>query len=251
MARSAGGEFLLRVEDIDTARCRPEWEELIFEDLAWLGLTWDGSVMRQSERTEAYKAALDDLRAASFLYPCTCTRKDIQNALSAPQEGAVGFDGPPYPGTCRNRTEPPAKDFALRLNMKKATQDISNITFCENLPTPMVPQSWAAEAMIQDIGDVVIARKDIGTSYHLAVVVDDAQQGITDVVRGEDLAFATPVQVLLQKLLGLPTPKYHHHALTRDETGHRLAKRDDAKAIRKFRNEGATPEDIRLMVGLA
>jgi glutamyl-Q tRNA(Asp) synthetase len=246
MARTAGGRFLLRIEDIDTARSRPEWEAMIYEDLAWLGLAWERPVMRQSDRLPAYRAALDRLWDMGLLYRCTCTRRDIVEALSAPQEGAAtGFDGPVYPGTCRGRRIAPGTPHALRLDMRKAVQNIGGISYSEMISSQILPADPIAE-----IGDIVLARRDIGTSYHLAVVVDDAAQGITDVVRGEDLAPATAIHVILQRLLGLPTPRYHHHRLIRDETGKRLAKRDDARAIRTYREAGATPEDIRRMVGL-
>lgn len=230
LAKNCGGTFLLRIEDIDTSRARPEWEAQIYDDLTWLGLTWPSPVMRQSMRQGAYDAALDELWVAGLLYPCVCNRKDILAAVSAPQEGAeMGPDGIIYPGTCRSnpRTGPRPPNAVLRLDM-----------------------TLAAPTYSADIGDVVLARRDMGTSYHLSVVVDDAAQGITDVVRGEDLKDATPIHELLQSLLGLPTPNYHHHRLIRDENGKRLAKRDDARALSKFRAEGATPEDIRRLVGL-
>ena len=239
MARDAGGTFLLRIEDIDRSRARPAWEAQITDDLAWLGLTWPTPVMRQSDRQPAYDAALDALWDRGLLYPCTCNRRDILAAASAPQEGApMGPDGVVYPGTCRHRprTGPRPTDTALRLDMALACQPIVN--------TVLSADKVAA------IGDVVLARRDMGTSYHLSVVVDDAAQGVTDVVRGEDLAEATPIHVLLQHLLDLPTPTYHHHRLIRDDTGKRLAKRDDARAIATYRAEGATPSDIRRMVGL-
>ena len=235
MARAAGGTCLLRIEDIDRSRARDSWEAQIYDDLRWLGLSWPMPVMRQSARGGAYRAALDQLWAAGLLYVCTCTRRDIKDALSAPQEGAplLGPDGLIYPGTCRAKPLPPARpaNAVLRLNMAKATgDDPDNLT--------------------GTIGDVVLARQDMGTSYHLSVVVDDAAQHITHVVRGEDLADATPIHTLLQRLLGLPTPQYHHHRLIRDDAGRRLAKRDDARAIAKFRADGASPNDIRQMVGL-
>ena len=239
MARDAGGTFLLRIEDIDRSRARPAWEAQITDDLAWLGLTWPTPVMRQSDRQPAYDAALDALWDRGLLYPCTCNRRDILAAASAPQEGApMGPDGVVYPGTCRHRprTGPRPTDTALRLDLALACQ-------------PFVNTVLSADK-VATIGDVVLARRDMGTSYHLSVVVDDAAQGVTDVVRGEDLAEATPIHVLLQRLLDLPTPTYHHHRLIRDDTGKRLAKRDDARAIATYRAEGATPSDIRRMVSL-
>jgi glutamyl-Q tRNA(Asp) synthetase len=252
MARAAGGAFLLRIEDIDQSRARPEWEKQIYDDLAWLGLTWDGPVMRQSERMPAYRAALDRLAAQGLTYACTCTRRDIDAALAAPQEGAVvtGPDGPLYPGTCR-RARHPAKGAALRLDIARAVALTGATRFAETGPAHAGTIETAPEAYLHQIGDIVLARRDMGTSYHLSVVIDDAAQGITHVTRGEDLFEATKIHVLLQRLLALPTPVYHHHRLIRDETGKRLAKRDDARAIRRYREDGATPADIRRMVGLA
>jgi len=257
MARDSGGRFLLRIEDIDQSRARPEWETAIYDDLAWLGLSWEPPVMRQSDRLPAYRTALDTLRARGLIYPCACTRRDIDAALSAPQEGAdpiIGPDGPVYPGTCRPAPERPeitAPDAALRLNMARAVAETGQTAFTETgSGTPRLVTT-TAEAAITRIGDIVLARRDMGTSYHLSVVVDDAAQGITHVTRGEDLFEATRIHVILQRLLGLPTPVYHHHRLIRDDQGKRLAKRDDARALAKYRAEGATPADIRRMVGLA
>lgn len=267
MARAAGGDFLLRIEDIDQTRAKPEWEDLIYEDLSWLGLTWDGSVMRQSDRLDTYAAALDGLWDRGLLYPCDCNRRDIAQAASAPQEGAplLGPDGLVYPGTCRNKPRPRMRPHisALRLNMAKValardvyTSQIGTAgvaTFEEqgsggNTPRGLV--EFTPEEVAREIGDVVLSRRDMGTSYHLSVVLDDAAQGITNVVRGADLFDATRIHVILQRLLGLPTPLYHHHRLIRDDTGKRLAKRDDARAIRTYREEGRTPSDIRALVGL-
>ena len=245
MALAEGGEFLLRIEDIDQSRARAEWESQIYDDLHWLGIDWPVPVMRQSDRMDTYATALDQLWNAELLYPCTCTRRDIAAAASAPQEGApMGPDGIIYPGTCRNhdRHGPRPADAVLRLDVTRAAREVRYIDQSEI--------TVQADTFINDIGDVVLARRDMGTSYHLSVVVDDAAQGITDVVRGADLAEATPIHVLLQHLLGLPTPTYHHHRLFRDEAGKRLAKRDDARAIAKYRAEGATADDIRRLVGL-
>lgn len=248
VAAARGERFLLRIEDIDSARCRPEWERAIYDDLGWLGLTWEQPVLRQSARLPAYEAALARLYDTGVAYHCTCTRGDIRAALSAPQEGVpvIGPDGPVYPGTCHHlgRTE-----GALRLDMGKAMERLNEISFIETGTHPGTYRYDAAR-MVETVGDVVLARRDIGTSYHIAVVVDDAAQGITEVTRGEDLFEATAVHVVLQHLLGLPTPAYHHHRLIRDNQGKRLAKRDDARALAKYRAEGATPEDIRRMVGL-
>ena len=253
LARAAGGTFLLRIEDIDSARCRPEWEAQIYADLRWLGLSWPEPVMRQSERLFAYRAALDRLGALGVLYPCRCTRGDLRAALSAPQEGVplAGPDGPIYPGTCRHRTLAEAGPTdAIRLNIARAAQITGPLHWAE-LAGPQAGLHTAdAEELAAQIGDVILARRDIGTSYHLAVTVDDAAQDITLVVRGEDLQPATPIHVLLQRLLGLPTPEYHHHHLIRDPSGKRLAKRDDARALALYRSEGARPDYIRRKVGL-
>jgi glutamyl-Q tRNA(Asp) synthetase len=255
-AQAADGRFLLRIEDIDTARCRPEFEAAIYEDLGWLGLTWPRPVMRQSDRLPAYEAALARLAAMGLLYPCRCTRRDIAAALSAPQEGAAGPDGPTYPGTCRGRSmNARGPDNALRLDMARAIAHLGGPGAVARLcwvETGLAAGRHAPDpaALAAATGDIVLARKDIGTSYHLAVVVDDAAQGVTEVVRGADLAPATPIHRLIQALLGLPVPAYHHHRLIRDAAGRRLAKRDDARAIARYRAEGASPADIRRMVGL-
>ncbi len=246
MAMAAGGTFLLRIEDIDQSRARPEWEKQIHDDLSWLGLSWPTPVRRQSDHLPTYTAALDQLWNAGLLFPCYCSRRDIAAAASAPQEGAqMGPDGIIYPGTCKHLPRPSQRptDCALRLDMAKVAQQISYI---EQGQTYIIPARFFTEA----IGDVVLARRDMGTSYHLSVVVDDAAQNISHVIRGADLEEATPIHIILQKILNLPTPAYHHHRLIRDQNGKRLAKRDDARAISKYRAEGATPNDIRRMVGL-
>lgn len=260
MARDAGGQFLLRIEDIDRSRCRAEWEAQIYDDLRWLGLTWATPVMRQSTRLPAYQTAIDGLWARGLLFACTCTRRDIEAALSAPQEGAtlpIGPDGLIYPGTCRPSGDsapdtPPPMQAALRLNIQRALQSCGTdaLTFTETGATHRGLVTTDARHYRDLIGDIVLARRDMGTSYHLSVVLDDAAQGVTHVVRGEDLFDATRIHVLLQCLIGLPTPVYHHHRLIRDDAGKRLAKRDDARALSKYRAEGATPDDIRRMVGL-
>lgn len=243
--------MLLRIEDIDRARCRAEWEAQIYDDLRWLGLTWPQPVMRQSDRLSAYRAALDRLAALGVLYPCRCTRGDLRAALSAPQEGAMGPDGPIYPGTCRERRlEDAGAGDAIRINMSAAADMAGLLQWIETGIGAEKSQMADKDHLTTSVGDVIIARRDIGTSYHLSVTVDDAAQGITEVVRGEDLREATAIHVLLQRLLGLPTPAYHHHRLIRDEQGKRLAKRDDARAIALYRAEGATAADIRRMVGL-
>lgn len=259
MARQAGGTFLLRIEDIDRARARPEWEALIHEDLHWLGLDWPGPVLRQSDRLPAYRAALERLWARGLLFACTCNRKDIRAAAAAPHEGEppMGPDGVVYPGTCRNtpRTGPMPEDAVLRLDMARALAAAGSapLVFEETGEGPKGkrgPIPCTADDLLARTGDVVLARRDMGTSYHLSVALDDAAQGITHVVRGRDLFEATPIHVLLQRLLGLPTPGYHHHRLIRDDQGRRLAKRDDARAIRTYREDGLTPADIRRMIGI-
>lgn len=271
MARQSGGEFLLRIEDIDQSRARPEWEEAILDDLHWLGLSWETPVLRQSDNLSAYASALDTLWAGDLLYPCTCTRRDIEAALSAPQEDAsvIGPDGPVYPGTCRGRhcgglpcsLMPRPKDRHLRLDIRAALGYLDHrvdapdhgswgLAFLETGPSHAGDVFTSGNDYETRVGDVVLARRDMETSYHLSVVIDDAAQGITNVTRGDDLFAATAIHVLLQRLLGLSTPIYHHHRLIRDAAGKRLAKRDDARAISKYRDEGASPADIRAMVGL-
>ncbi|QDL92615.1 tRNA glutamyl-Q(34) synthetase GluQRS [Paroceanicella profunda] len=265
-ARAAGGRFLLRIEDIDRARARPEWEAGISEDLAWLGLRWETPVLRQSDRLPAYRDALLGLWRRGLLYSCSCTRRDIEAAASAPQEGAEpvhGPDGLVYPGTCRGRwpgpdtQDSPPEDMALRLSMPEALAALGEraerLGFRELGAGPggetgeiRVPP----RALRDTCGDIVLARRGLGTSYHLSVVLDDAAQGVTHVTRGEDLFGATQIHVLLQALLGLPVPRYRHHRLIRDAAGRRLAKRDDARAIRLYREEGLSPADIRRMTGL-
>lgn len=243
MARAAGGRFLIRIEDIDQSRCRPAWEAQIFQNLEWLGLSWDGTPLRQSEQMPKYLAALETLAPRSYF--CTCTRRDIESALSAPQEGAIiGPDGPVYPGSCRHAAH---AQGAMRLNMSAAAKPTD---FTETGPEHAGQIKTTVADYSQTIGDIVLARRDLGTSYHLSVVLDDAAAGITHVTRGSDLFDATRIHVLLQDILGLPRPVYHHHPLIRDDQGKRLAKRDDARALSKYRAEGATPVDIRRMIGL-
>jgi glutamyl-Q tRNA(Asp) synthetase len=272
MARAEGGRFLLRIEDIDPARSRPDWERQLIDDLTWLGLVWDGEPLRQSQRLPVYRQALDRLWTEDCLFPCTCNRRDIDLALGAPQEGAEpveGPDGPVYPGTCRGKhcrglpcsMMPRPGELHLRLDISAAGGRMDHsvlhpgagswgLWFTETGPGRERAVFTDRDTYRDRIGDIVLARKDFGTSYHLAVVLDDAAQGVTHVVRGEDLFEATRIHVLLQHLLGLPTPVYHHHRLIRDDQGKRLAKRDDARALSRYRAEGATPADIRRMVGL-
>ncbi|VDS09496.1 Glutamate--tRNA ligase [Paracoccus haematequi] len=250
-AAAGPGQFLLRIEDIDRDRCRADYEAAIYDDLAWLGLTWPQPVMRQSDRMTAYHEAL--ARLAPLTYPCRCRRGDIRAALSAPQEGALpaGPDGLVYPGTCRGRSMADAgPDDVIRLDVARAFDalGIDRVAFRDQAIMPGQDHLLTRDQFQEGIGDVILSRRGMGTSYHLAVVVDDAAQGITLVTRGKDLFDSTYIHVLLQKLLTLPTPRYHHHRLIRDDAGRRLAKRDDARAIRSYRDDGATPQDIRRML---
>jgi glutamyl-Q tRNA(Asp) synthetase len=239
MARESGGRFILRMEDIDTTRCRPEFEAAILEDLAWLGLDWDGPVWRQSERTPVYRAALDRLVEIGVAYPCFCTRSDIAAAVAAPH----GPEGPIYPGTCRHL--PPdervrrlaSETPAWRLDVAAALARTGPLTWHDRHAGLQQADPLAG-------GDIVVARRDVGTAYALAVVVDDAAQGVTDVVRGVDLFEATHVQRLLQALLGLPTPRYHHHPLILGADGKRLAKRDAGETLRALREHGMQPAEM-------
>lgn len=249
MARAAGGHFLLRMEDTDLERSRPEYIAQIIDDLTWLGLTWDGPIHRQSDHIASYNARLAPLAAQNLLYPCSCTRSDIRAALAAPQEG-VEFAV--YPGTCRGRPmDHRQPGDALRLDLAAALRHAGPTRFTETGATHAGQHTIDRQTALREIGDVVLSRKgeDI-VAYFLASAFDDADQDITHVIRGEDLFAFTPVQVILQRLLGLPTPIYHHHRLIRDDMGKRLAKRDDARALAKYRAEGASPADIRQLAGL-
>jgi glutamyl-Q tRNA(Asp) synthetase len=240
-AWSRADRFWLRLEDIDTTRCRGEFSAAILEDLAWLGLAWEPEVRVQSEHFAEYEAALRRLAQRGLLYPCFCSRAEILRAQAAPH----GADAV-YPGTCRHLddAERAAKiaagaPYALRLDMTAALRQAGPARkfFDET-------DGWTVAAP-EAFGDVILARRDVPTSYHLCVVHDDALQGVTHVIRGEDLRAATHVHVLLQALLDLPTPVYAHHRLLTDATGRRLAKRDQAATLRALREEGADPQDIR------
>jgi glutamyl-Q tRNA(Asp) synthetase len=246
-AREAGGRFLLRIEDIDRTRCRPDFTAAILEDLAWLGLDWDGAVRQQSEHFADYEAALDRLDVAGLIYPCFCTRADIAAEIARAGGAPQGEAGPLYPGTCRNlpveerlRRIASGESFALRLDVSRALARTG-------------PLEWEEEgrgviaAQPELLGDVVLARKDVPASYHLAVTVDDALQGVTLVTRGADLFTATHLHRLLQALLDLPVPRYRHHALLTDARGKRFAKRDKALTLRALRADGRTPEEVRAM----
>lgn len=246
-AHQVGGRFLLRIEDIDFTRCKQEYEDAIYEDLAWLGLEWELPVRRQSEHLEDYAAAIEGLQRQGLVYPCFCTRKDI---LAEVERSGAAPHGPGellYPGICRglsadqreSRVEA-GEEFALRLNLEKALAATAgeDLTWHDRRkgPQPARPES---------LGDAVLARKDILTSYHLAVVVDDALQGITLVTRGEDLFEATHLHRLLQSLLGLPVPEYEHHPLLKDSAGARLAKRRKSPTLRDLRESGKSARDLR------
>lgn len=247
-----GGSSLLRMEDIDGGRCRQTFEDAIFEDMAWLGLNWTPPVRRQSEHMQDYQAALDKLQDLGLLYPCFCTRKDIAHEINAaqgaPHLGAQGPDGPLYPGTCRHLRDSQRKDnidqgrpFALRLDMNLATQYVGDLEWTDLAGGPV-------KATPEIFGDVVLARKDIPTSYHLAVTVDDDLQNIRIVTRGSDLFQATHIHRLLQKLLNLHTPDYFHHKLMKDPSGQRLAKRSRAMSLSFLREKGHTCTDIFNMI---
>lgn len=255
LAKEQQGQFLLRIEDIDTSRARPEWEAQIFSDLAWLGMSWPEPVLRQSRQMARYEAALDHLWDLNLLYPCTCNRRDIREATSAPQGQiqAVGPDGLIYPGTCRSKQRPETRPrkSALRLDMRAALSQCEALSFRENGGKYGPDQiDLQREKVLEAAGDIVLARKGMGTSYHLSVVLDDAYQEITHVVRGEDLLDATQIHVVLQRVLNLTTPVYLHHRLVCDETGKRLAKRDDARAIALYKQDGLTPDAIRDLINL-
>ena len=260
-ARFRDGQFLLRIEDIDVERCRAEFEQAIYEDLAWLGISWACPVMRQSERSSAYAAALEKLIDLGICYPCGCSRKDILQSLSAPQENRPGISplqpNATYPGTCRNRSmqERTDKD-AIRIDLKKTfdilggPSGIRNLEWVETGPEDRGVFRLDPEFLEFFHGDFVLARKFVGTSYHLACVVDDDEQCVTRVTRGMDLIDSTPVHRLLQELLEISPPVWHHHMLVRDEKGKRLAKRDDSRAIRKFRDDGYSPAEIFELSGV-
>jgi glutamyl-Q tRNA(Asp) synthetase len=260
MARELGGRLLLRIEDIDAVRCRPEYEAAIFEDLRWLGISWVEPVRRQSEHLVDYQAALARLEAEHLLFPSFESRSEV-DALVAERERLGPWprdpDGVPlYPG--RARKMPPAErqrrrsagdPFTLRLATDAAVTRAGVLTWREGGSGPQ-GQSGLVTAAPQRWGDVVLARKEVPTSYHLAVAVDDALQGVTDVVRGQDLFWATSVHRLLQALLGLPEPAYHHHRLILDADGRKLSKATPSTSLRELRASGATPADIRRMIGL-
>ncbi|MBS7741679.1 MULTISPECIES: tRNA glutamyl-Q(34) synthetase GluQRS [unclassified Chelatococcus] len=265
LAMAFNGIWLLRIEDIDTTRCRPAFEQALYEDLEWLGLTWPAPVLRQSRELGVYRAALARLDAMGLLYPCAASRQDIAAALTRREAGGAAPwprdpDGTPrHPGLVDRLSHTEAEAFtsrgepvAWRLDMGKALATIAAND------SPLVWMRFTAEGELSTIaaqaarwGDVVLARKDIGTSYHLSVVVDDARQGVTHVVRGKDLEAATDVHCLLQRLLGLPTPAYLHHDLIQDSGGEKLAKSRGSTALRELRAGGLTAADIWERLGFA
>jgi glutamyl-Q tRNA(Asp) synthetase len=237
LGRAAGTRWLVRIEDLDSGRCRAEFVDGIFDDLAWLGLAFDGAPLFQSERTAAYQSALERLRADGLAYPCFCTRADIALSLTAPH----GDAGATYPGTCRGLPDDPQRrattPHSWRLDSARAIARAG-------LPGWSEQGGARFESSANDFGDAILARKDAPAAYHLACVVDDAASGVTLVVRGEDLRPSTPTQRLLQCLLGLPEPTYWHHPLVTHEDGRRLAKRDGAPAIAALRAAGADPRAL-------
>jgi glutamyl-Q tRNA(Asp) synthetase len=254
LAHEAAGRFLLRMEDIDTERCRIEFEQAIYEDLGWLGLSWETPVRRQSEHFADYSRALAKLSALGLTYPCFCSRGEIMNAVAGRDRWPRDPDGSPlYPGTCKQLTReerqrrmttgPPA---ALRIDMDAALAKVGPNLVWHELGGASQPRVIAAEPA--QWGDATLARKDIHASYHISVVVDDALQGVTDVVRGEDLFMATSLHRLLQTLLALPAPVYRHHPLLRDTSGRKLSKSLRAKSLRSLRQEALTPEDVRKLL---
>jgi glutamyl-Q tRNA(Asp) synthetase len=261
-ATMTGGRLLLRIEDIDATRARPHFEAAIFEDLAWLGLSWEEPVLRQSERFDAYRSALTELQRLRLLYPAFSSRAETAAAIAQASEGAAGDwprdpDGAPlYPGTERDWPEAKraaemasGRPYALRLDMARALAGIGGLAWREADPLGAAPAA-AVQADPAAWGDVVLARKETPASYHLAVVVDDAFQGVTDVVRGLDLQPATAVHRLLQALLGLREPRYHHHQLILDESGQKLAKSRGSQSIRARRAAGESPAELIAGLGL-
>lgn len=256
-ARAAGGRLLLRIEDIDATRCRPEYETAIYEDLAWLGLRWEEPVRRQSEHFDDYRAALAKLEAMGLVYPSFESRAEIAALVAAREPWPRDPDGAPlYPGAAktmpaeeRARRLASGAPYALRLDMNAALTRASTLTWQETGAGPS-GETGIVAANPAAWGDVVLARKDTPTSYHLAVVVDDAMQDVTDIVRGQDLFYATSVHRLLQALLGLPAPRYRHHRLVLDSDGRKLSKSTRATGLRELRAQGLTLADIRRLVGL-
>ena len=251
-ARAANGRFLLRIEDIDRTRCRPEYEAAILEDLAWLGLDWETPVRRQSDHMADYGAALRDLAERGLTYRCFRTRREVAEAIESAPHGAMeAFRGAPLPPDEEARRVEAGEPYAWRLSLAAAQHALGGfegLTFLEEGEGPAGEHGPIA-ARPEIGGDVVLARKDVGVAYHLAVVSDDARQGVTHVIRGRDLFEATHVQRLLQALLALPTPAYRHHRLLTDAQGRRFAKRDDAQTLRSLRASGMTAAQLRGEMG--
>jgi glutamyl-Q tRNA(Asp) synthetase len=251
-AKLAGdGKFILRIEDIDQGRCRPEFEEVIYKDLAWLGLTWETPVRRQSDCMDEYVKALNKLSLQGLIYPCFCTRKDIARENETAGQAPHSTGGAIYPGTCRTLPNSTRQDrvdagdaFAFRIDIAEAIEKAGPLTWTS---ADEKGETTEIQATPEIYGDVVLAPKDAPTSYHLACTLDDHLQGITLVTRGEDLAAATHVHRLLQALLNLDSPTYHHHPLLTDETGKRFAKRDNSMTLRSLRAEGKTADEVRAM----
>ena len=250
LAKRPGGRFILRIEDIDPTRCSRENTDQILDDLAWLGLEWESPVRIQSEHRDDFTAAARTLSDRGLLYPCFCTRNDILREIERAGYAPHGSEGPVYPGTCRHLSSDGRQirlaagaPHALRLDLEKALAETgSDLTWNDTI-------HGIQQAKPELLGDAVLVRKDIGTSYHLAVVHDDALQGITDIVRGVDLFEATHLHRILQALLGLPVPTYHHHSLLTDRDGNRLAKRDRAITLRSLRESGVSPVALREELG--
>jgi glutamyl-Q tRNA(Asp) synthetase len=252
-AADATGRFLLRIEDIDLARCRPEYEAAIYEDLAWLGLTWETPVRRQSEHLDDYQAALGRLREQGLVYRCFKTRAEVMAAIaSAPHGPEALYLGAPLSEREEQRRLAAGEPFAWRLSLAAARRTLGGaidaLSFIEAGEGPR-GEHGPTPARAEAIGDVIVARKDLGVAYHLAVVVDDALQGVTLVARGADLFHAVPAQRLLQALLGLPTPTYQHHRVLLGADGKRYAKRDHAETLRAIRDSGVTAAELRAELG--
>lgn len=252
MARAVGGTFLLRIDDLDQSRSRPQWEAQIYDDLAWLGLSWDAAPTRQSDHFDLYTGAIDRLAARGLVYPCSCSRRDIAAAASAAHEGEppMGPDGVVYPGTCRHRPMADRKPGdALRLRLQDALP-AQLPSFAETGPNHAGTHQVTAPYLMTQVGDPVLSRPNLPAAYNFAVTLDDAQTQVTHVIRGEDLFEASFLQRVFHDILGLRAPVYHHHPLIRDEAGKRLAKRDDARSISTYRQDGLSPQGIRLKLGL-
>ena len=264
LAAQAGGQFIVRLEDIDVGRARPHFVDGIYQDLEWLGLDWPQPVMVQSERFEIYQTSLNKLRQQGLVYPCWATRRDISNAIAQRTADGESWprdpDGAPlYPGLYRDLPDSERRklmweggSYAWRLDMQKAVQMIERNEGTNSAPFHYIETASGKERRIAfdplSYGDVVLARKDVPTSYHLAVVVDDAAQNITHVTRGQDLAAATSIHIVLQKLLGLPTPLYHHHGLVRDTSGRRLSKQAGDSGFRELRQMGLSVNEVKALL---